>query len=101
FFIRTRRELRSRGFAVAMVLFEQRHIKGGQLTKRMGKHDFDAILWYRPDVSVREIIAPLRDTGVQILGVNDGVVPAIPCRYEVHREAAIKAILHDWHARSG
>ncbi len=101
FFIRTRRELRHRGFAVAMVLFEPRHIKTGQLLARMEKHNFDTVVWYRPDTSVRDMIAQLKDAGVQIVGVSDGALPAIPCRYEVRRETAIKAILRDWRSQSG
>jgi hypothetical protein len=100
FFIRTRRELRTRGFSVAMVLFEQRHIKTGQLTKRILKHEFDTIIWYRPDVSVRDVVDQVADSGIRILGVSDGGVPPIQCRYEIRREIAIKRILQDWKTRS-
>jgi hypothetical protein len=97
FFIRTRRELRARGFAVAMVLFEPGQLKSGHLAARIGKHEFDTVLWYRPDSPVRDIITYLKDAGVRVIGVNDGGVTTIRCRYEVRRESAIKAILGDWH----
>jgi hypothetical protein len=101
FFIRTRRELRARGFAVAMILFQQRDVKSDQLSKRIEKHDFDTVLWYRPDVSARETIARLKDLRVKVLGISDGGAPSIRCRYEVRREGAIDTILNDWRSRSG
>jgi hypothetical protein len=101
FFIRTRRELRARGFAVAMVLFEPAQLKSGHLAKRIRKHEFDTVLWYRPESSVRNIIAELKDTGVQVVGVSEDSATALRCRYEVRRESAIKAILGDWQTRSG
>lgn len=99
FFIRTRRELRARGFAVAMVLFEPRHVRSGQLISRIDKHHFDAVLWYRPDTSVRDILAHLKDRGMYVIGIGDGGSPTVRCRYEIRRETAIKAILRDWQAR--
>src|SRR2546430_8979730 len=44
FFIRVRRELRARGFAVAMVLFDPADMKSGRLEKRIVKYDFDTVL---------------------------------------------------------
>jgi hypothetical protein len=41
FFVRMRRELRARGFAVAMVLYEPAHIRGDQLLRRIEKYKFD------------------------------------------------------------
>ena len=101
FFIRTRRELRARGFAVAMTLFHPREMMSGPLLKRIEKHDFDTVLWYRPDVSSREIISRLKDLGVKVLGISDASTPSIRCRYEIRRESAISAILRDWRSRSG
>lgn len=101
FFIRIRRELRNRGFAVAMVLFEPGHVKTGRLLKRLAKHEFDTVLWYRPDIAFREVIAQLKDLGLQTIGISDGPSPAIRCRYEIRRETAIKTILQDWQRRSG
>src|SRR5205085_10959237 len=63
FFLRVRRELRARGFAVAMVLFDPADIKSGRLEKRIAKYDFDTVLWYRPDASSREIISRLKGCG--------------------------------------
>ncbi len=57
FFVRVRRELRARGFAVAMVLYDSPDVKSGRLEKRIVKYDFDTVLWYRPDTSAREIIS--------------------------------------------
>lgn len=101
FFIRTRRELRARGFAVATIFFEEKDIQSGQLISRIGKYDVDVILWHRPDRAVKETLSQLKDSGVRIVGVSDGGFPEIRCRYEVQREMAIAAILRDWHAQSG
>jgi hypothetical protein len=101
FFIRTRRELRARGFAVAMVLFDSAHLRSGHLAKRIRKHGFDTVLWYRPESSVRDTIAELKDAGLQVVGVSDGSAPGLRCRYEVRREGAIKAILDEWQTRAG
>ena len=101
FFIRTRRELRGRGYAVAMTLFHPREMTSGQLLKRIGKYDFDTVLWYRPDTSSREIILHLKDLGVKVLGISDAGAPSIRCRYEIRREGAINNILADWRSRSG
>jgi hypothetical protein len=99
FFVRVRRELRLRGFAVAMVLFEPRDTRSGQLLAWIEKHDFDTVLWYQPDTPAREIIAKLSDAGIEVVGVADGRLPAIRCRYEIRREPAIKTMLHDWKTR--
>ncbi len=96
FFIRTRRELRARGFAVAMVLFEPKQIQNGRLAERIMKHDFDTVLWYRPEVAARRVLAALEDTGIEVIGVNDGGIAAVRCRYEVQRERAVREILRDW-----
>jgi hypothetical protein len=101
FFIRVRRELRARGFAVAMILFRPRDVKSDQLFKRIEKQDFDTVLWYRPDVSSREITSRLKDLGVKVLGISDGGAPSIRCRYEVRRDGAINSILDDWRSKSG
>lgn len=101
FFIRMRRELRARGFAAVMVLFEWQHAQTDQLLRRMEKHKFDTIFWYRPDTSIRYILARLQDAGIRVIGIGDGGLPTTRCRYEIRREAAIKTILRDWQARSG
>lgn len=100
FFIRMRRELRARGFAVGMVLFEARDLQADQLLRRIEKYKFDTVLWYRPDTSIRDILARLQDAGVRVVGIGDGGLPTTRCRYEIRRETAIKAILRDWQARS-
>jgi hypothetical protein len=101
FFIRIRRELRARGFAVTMVLFENRHIRTGQLGNRIRKHRFDNVIWYRPEIRFAECIQHIRDSGVQIIGVQDCGLSALRCRYEIHRQEAMTAIFRDWKARCG
>jgi hypothetical protein len=46
-------------------------------------------------------VAQLNDSGVRIVGVSDGGVEGIRCRYEVQRELAIRDILREWRLRHG
>lgn len=101
FFIRTRRELRSRGFAVATVFYNGAHDRHDRLAKRIEKYDFDTVLWHQPDRAARPVISSLQDSGVQVIGVSDRGFPPVRCRYEVQREQAIAAILKDWKRRGG
>jgi hypothetical protein len=96
FFIRTRRELRSRGFAVATVFYDRSEGQTGRLFSRIDKYDFDTVLWHQPDRAAKETVPRLKDRGVQVVGVSDRWFPSIRCRYEVQREPAIMSILHDW-----
>lgn len=98
FFIRTRRELRARGFAVAMVFYDQSDGKNGTLFSRIDKYDFDTVLWHQPDRTAKEAVPQLKDRGVQVIGLRDSWFPSIRCQYEVQRESAITSILRDWRA---
>jgi len=100
FFIRTRRELRARGFAVATVFYDRCEGQNGCLFSRIDKYAFDTLLWYQPDRVAKEIVPQLKDGGVHVIGVSDRWFPSIRCRYEVQRESAIKAILRDWRANA-
>lgn len=96
FFIRMRRELRARGFGVAMVLFDPADMKSGRLERRILKYEFDTVLWYRPDASSREIISRLKDVGVSMIAVSDYALSPIHLRYEIRRDTAINQVLHYW-----
>jgi len=98
FFIRTRRELRARGFAVATVFYDRGERQIGRLFSRIDKYDFDTVLWHEPDRAAKETVPQLEDRGVQVIGVSDRWFPAIRCLYEVQRESAIASILRDWRA---
>jgi len=99
FFIRTRRELRARGFAVATIFFHQGDIKTGRLISRIKKYNIDTLLWYQPKQGAKEITAHLKHAGVGIVGISDSGLAGIRCRYEVQRELAIRQILRDWLSR--
>jgi hypothetical protein len=101
FFIRTRRELRARGFAVATVFYDRSEGQNGRLFSRIDKHDFDTVLWHQPDRAAKEVVPQLKDRGVQVIAVSDRGFPSIRCRYEVQREPAIASILRDWHSNGG
>src|ERR1043166_3618743 len=98
FFIRTRRELRVRGFAVATVFYDGSERQTGRIFSRIDKYDFDTVVWYEPDRAAKETAPQLKDRGVQVIGVSDRWFPSIRCRYEVQRESAITSILRDWRA---
>lgn len=101
FFIRMRRELRARGFAVATVFYNQAQLRQcNRLVEQMEKQDFDIVLWYEPNREARETISRLRDRGTQVIGISDRFPASIHCRYEVRREAAILSILQDWRSRA-
>lgn len=101
FFMRTRRELRIRGFAVATVFYDRSEGQSGRLFSRIDRYGFDTVLWHQPDRAAKETVPQLKDTGVQVIGVSDRWLPTIRCRYEVHRESAITSVLRDWHANDG
>jgi len=101
FFIRTRRELRTRGFAVATVFYDRSESETQRLLSRIDKYDFDTVLWHQPDRAAKETAPRLKDRGVQVIGVSDRGFPAIRCRYEVQRESAIVSILQDWRGNAG
>jgi hypothetical protein len=100
FFVRVRRELRSRGFAVAMVLFDTADIKSGRFYKRITKYDFDTVLWYRPDASARESLSLLKDKGARVIAVSDHHLSPIQNRYEIRRETAIRQVLRYWRTKA-
>ena len=97
FFLRVERELRARGFAVAIVFYEaaeqQQH---DLLWSRIEKHEFDSVIWHQPDRAAKTVVGHLKDSGVRTLGVSDRGFPSVRCRYEVQRESAIAAIFRAW-----
>jgi hypothetical protein len=102
FCIRTRRELRARGFAVATVFYDAAEVQQhGRLRRRIEKYDFDTVLWHQPERPAKEIASHLKDSGIRVLGVSDRGFASIRCRYEVRREAAIVPILREWCSQSG
>ena len=101
FFIRTRRELRARGFAVATIFYDPADAKAGRLTARIRKYNVDTLFWADPDRAAKETIAQLDDTGLAIVGIRDREFPAIRCRYEIQRENAIRTILQEWRVDRG
>src|SRR5437764_8155445 len=101
FFIRTRRELRLRDFATAMIFFDRSEESSDRLVQRIKKYKVDTVLWYLPGIAAKATALRLNDTGIRVLGVGDGSLAGIDCCYEVRREAAIRAILHDWQSNNG
>lgn len=95
FFIRVRRELRRRNFVTATAFYEDR-ADAEDVPERIQQARADVVLWYLPDVAARLAAPRLRDLGIRLIGMSDGGLPSIACHYEIHRAAAIRAILRDW-----
>lgn len=94
FFIRTRRELRLSGFATAMLFVDVGQKE--DFVERVKKNEIDTIIWFSPRSLAKEVTLRLNDAGIRVIGISDGGVSSIPCRYEVRRAEAIKTILEDW-----
>jgi Bacterial regulatory proteins, gntR family len=98
FFMCTRRELRRRGFMTAGLFYEKEEARPDFLLERIKHCKVDTVLWYRPDQCARETARLLQDSGVHVIGVADGGLPALPCRFEISREKAVGEILRNWNA---
>jgi hypothetical protein len=96
FFMCMRRELRRRGFMTAGLFYEKEEARPDFLLERIMHCKVDTVLWYRPDQCARETARLLQDSGVRVMGVADGGLPALPCRFEISREKAVGEILRDW-----
>jgi hypothetical protein len=101
FFMCIRRELRRRGFVAAALFYEAVEANADFLSERIKHCNVDTVLWYMPDRCARETALMMRDMGVRVIGVADGGLPAIACRYEIRRDNAVAAILQDWKAKAG
>lgn len=101
FYLELRREAQLRGF-VSNLFFYQDNPEGLEdFSKAIEEFGIDSVIWFLPRVSVRDTILRLRDNGIPVLGVSDGGSPGITCRYEIHREKALSAILRRWRSDAG
>lgn len=96
FFIRLRRELRLRGFAAATAYFERSEAGTGGLSARLKAYEVDTVVWFQPPQGAKETALRLADMGIRLLGVANDDFPSIPCRYQVRRHEATKALLEEW-----
>src|SRR2546421_7543483 len=96
FFIRIRRELRLRGFAAATAFFEPAEANGDTLSKRFKAYEVDTVIWFQPGKEAAITALHLADMGIRLLGVANDTYCHIPCRYQVSRETAIRALLENW-----
>ncbi len=90
-----RRQLRRRGFMPAAIFFE-RHEIGSLLAESLFEAKVDTVVWFSPGHECEKTVAILRDAGVRSIGVNDGGLSPIPCRYEIRREKALRTLLRAW-----
>jgi hypothetical protein len=99
FLIAIRRELRLRGFATAMVFTDKDETVSGVLSARLKAYEIDTVLWFQPAREARETVARLADLGIRLVAVAHEHSPALPCRYEVSRDRAIRTLLTEWKQR--
>ena len=101
FYLELKREAQLRGFGCNLLFYEDnpRGLEG--LCGMLDDSGVDSIIWFLPRISVRDTVLRLRDNGIPVLGVSDGGTPGIACRYEVHREKALIAILRHWRSDAG
>jgi hypothetical protein len=90
-----RRQLRRRGFMPAAIFFE-RHEIGSLLAESLFEAKVDTVVWFSPGHECEKTVAILRDAGVRSIGVSDGGLSPIPCRYEIRREKALRTLLRAW-----
>jgi DNA-binding LacI/PurR family transcriptional regulator len=100
FFIRIRRELRLRGFAAATAYFEPSEAATEGLSARLKAYEVDTVIWFQPPKEAKETALRLGDLGIRLLAVANDSLPGIPCRYQVSREKATKALLASWIANN-
>jgi hypothetical protein len=98
FLIRLRRELRLRGFAAATAYFERGESGTRGLSARLKAYEVDTVIWFHPPPEAKETALRLADMGIRLLGVANDDCPSIPCRYQVRRDAATRALLAKWKA---
>lgn len=96
FFISIRRQLRLSGFAAAMLFLEGSDPE--EFIERARKYEIDTMIWFQPGKLASQAQLHFGDLGVPTIGISDGSPPSFPCRYEVHRESAIRAIFRNWRA---
>ena len=98
FFIRIRRQLRLSGFAAATAFYEPEEANSDALSKRFKAYEVDTVIWFQPGKESRVTALHLADLGIRLLGVANDSFCQFPCRYQVRRDAAIKALLANWKA---
>jgi len=96
FFMCARREMRRRGFVSAGIFYEAGEERADFLVERIKHCKADSVLWYRPDPCARETARLLQDSGIRVIGVADGGLPALPCHFEIARDKAVAEILSNW-----
>jgi len=95
FFIRVRRELRLRGFATAMLLFEGDEAGTPAFAERLKSYEVDTVLWFEPR-KIKPAVLRLSDRGIRMVGVSEGASTVLPCRYQLRREEALRSLLEQW-----
>jgi hypothetical protein len=96
FFIRVRRELRMRGFATAMLLFEGDEAGTPAFAERLKAYEVDTVLWFDPRKKIQAAVLRLSDRGIRMIGVSEEASPILPCRYQLRREEALRSLLEQW-----
>lgn len=98
-FLRLRDELLRRGFAAQGIFLEQRELEEDAAIRRLKELKAESALWFVPDGADSDTPLRLRDNGIQFVGVNLAELTGLPCRYQVRRSEALRAVLRSWKQR--
>lgn len=101
FLMQLQRELRAREFATAAIFYDKGEAQPHALAKRIHHCNADTAIWYMPDQCARQTSLMLRDWGIATVGVCDGGIPGMVCRYEVNRADALRSVVRNWIKQSG
>jgi DNA-binding transcriptional ArsR family regulator len=96
FFIRVRREMRLRGFATAMLLYEGDEVGTPAFAERLKAYEVDTVLWFQPRKKIQPAVLRLSDRGIRMIGVSEEASTVLPCRYQLRREQALRSLLGEW-----
>lgn len=98
FILHLRRQLRHHGFMPAAVFFERQEARGDFLAERLLEARADTVIWISPDRACKGTVSALKDAGVRVVGAGDCLLSSLPCRYQIRRENALRAVLRKWRA---
>ncbi len=91
-----RRKLRQRGFMPAAIFYQHQESRGHFLAQSFFEAKSDVVVWLSPRRDSQLTMAALGDAGIRVIGVSDTIGSAIPCRYRIERQEALRDVLRTW-----
>jgi hypothetical protein len=96
-----RREAQRRGFVSHMVFFLDHATGREELRNTLEEFGVRFVVWFLPGISAQDIVLRLKDKGIRVIGISDGGMTALFCKYEIRREKALVTVLRKWRADDG